>query len=150
MVYYLSDLILEWFGWVWCGSLEVVFVKKILYFGFLLVNGEYDYRVSFVSCCYHVIIVSKFCLNWFHCSGFVMCNVMGFEFFWSLFIRSATRFLWYSRFAAGNWVTAISALSTRFANQFFILLCRLYFGPFPSSLISLLVNVMFVLFITLG
>ena len=49
MVYCLSDLILECFGWVGGGNLEVVFVYKIEYFGFILLFRENDYGVSFIS-----------------------------------------------------------------------------------------------------
>ena len=45
---------------------------------------------------------------------------------------------------------AVSASNGRVVSQFFFLLWRLYFGPFSSSAISFFVNVMFVLFTTLG
>lgn len=49
VVYCLSNLVLELCGRVSCRCLKVVFVYKILYFTVVLLDGEYDYGVAFVS-----------------------------------------------------------------------------------------------------
>jgi hypothetical protein len=49
VVYCLSNLILEYFGGVGGGNLEVVFIYKILYFGFILLYRVYDSGVSFIG-----------------------------------------------------------------------------------------------------
>jgi hypothetical protein len=42
MFYCLSDLVLEGFGWVRIGCLEIVFVYEFVYFGFIMFCGEDD------------------------------------------------------------------------------------------------------------
>ena len=76
MIYCLSNLVLECFCGVYCRSLEVVFVYEILYFGIVLLNGEYNYGIPFIGCCYHSIVILKFSLYLFCSSGFSMIGVL--------------------------------------------------------------------------
>ena len=63
---------------------------------------------------------------------------------------SAVSFLCTSQSVGGGFDIAVSASSVRFCIQLSFIECRLYLGPCCSSVISWLVKVMFVLFMTLG
>jgi hypothetical protein len=63
MVHCLSNLVLKCFGGVGSGNLEVVFIYKILYFGFIVLYREYDHGISFVNCCYNGLFGFDFGLN---------------------------------------------------------------------------------------
>lgn len=71
-------------------------------------------------------------------------------FFCSVFIRSVTLCLYISRSELGSFCIAVSASKARFYIQFSLLVCRLYFRPFCSKVVSHCVNEMSVLLITLG
>ena len=83
-------------------------------------------------------------------SGCVLCLVWGLLFVMRVFMWSAVSFLYTSRSEGGSFEIAVSASSATFCIQFFFLECRLYLGPFCSSVITWLVKFMFVLFMTLG
>ena len=63
---------------------------------------------------------------------------------------SVVSFLYTSRSEGRNVDIGVSASSARFYIQLSFLECRLYLGPFSSSVISWLVKVMFVLLMTPG
>ena len=83
-------------------------------------------------------------------SGCVLCLVWEWLFIMRVFMRSAVSFLYTSRSERGSFDSAVSTSRARFCIQLSFLECRLYLGPFSSSVISWLVKVMFVLFMTLG
>ena len=60
-IFYVS-LLFSWFGLkdfggVYIRSVKVVFISEVLYFGFILLSGENDYRISSFSCGYRGTIV---------------------------------------------------------------------------------------------
>ena len=68
----------------------------------------------------------------------------------SVLMQSATSFLYTSLSVVGSWVMTVSAYRVRFWIQFLCLDCMLYFRPFWSRVISLLVKEMLELLIILG
>jgi len=87
------------------------------------------------------IILASGCV--WRISGFVLFSR-------NVSMRLATSFLYASLSVVGSCVMAVSASRARFCNQFFCFACVLYFRPFWSRFVSLLLKVMLVLFITLG
>jgi len=63
---------------------------------------------------------------------------------------STVSFLYTSLSVGGSFNIAVSASSARFCIQFLFLVCRLYFGPFSSSVISWSVNFISLLLMALG
>ena len=66
--------------------------------------------------------------------------VLLFFFFCSVFIHSATICLYMSWSDVGSFCIALSASNARSQIQFFCLVCKLYFRPFCSRVISHLEN----------
>jgi len=104
----------------------------------------------------HMIVASLFrSLDWMLLLVLASCFALfGLDwvllFFCSVFIRSATMCLYMSLSEERSFCIAVSASNARSYIQFFCFVCKLYFRPFCSRVISHLVNGMSVLFITLG
>jgi hypothetical protein len=138
---------LECVGGVCGGGYEVIPVKEILYFRFVLLCGEYENRVSFT--CVALFFCSLFLIEFTSLvSGCGSCVAYGLLFCCG--VRSATIFLYASLSPVGNCVMVVSASSARFYIHLFFLSCMLYLGPFCNNDISELEKEMSVLLTTLG
>ena len=100
-----------------------------------------------------LVIIALFLLSLFWIDLIVFSSgcVLWVGFFWfRVAMWSATSFLYTSLSLVGSREMAVSASRARFCIQFLLFACKLYFRPFCSSVVLLLVKGMLVLLTTLG